>query len=325
MPYRGPGERPSPHEVLRRVLAAPPIPVAAFAPDAPPELVAVCEKAMAREPGQRYAGMSELGDDLRAYLEGRVVRAHRTGVVAELRKWIGRNRATAAALAVAAVLALGALGSVLYMERVKNREEFLASDLYRFESLERQTGELWPADPERVPALEGWLERARELAGRLELHEERLASFLERHAALARREDGRVRFPDPRVAVKHESLERLVRGLEGWLEPYAGSLARMEERLEFARAVEERTTGAPEVARLWREATAFIADPGECPAYGGLALPPQLGLVPLGRDPLSGLWEFAHLQTGAVPERDPGTGALRLGPEHGLVLSLIHI
>jgi hypothetical protein len=41
--------------------------------------VAICEKAMARDPARRYADTLALGDDVRAYLEGRVVQAHETG------------------------------------------------------------------------------------------------------------------------------------------------------------------------------------------------------------------------------------------------------
>lgn len=58
--------------------------------------------------------------------------------------------------------------------------------------------------------------------------------------------------------------------------------------------------------------------------YGGLEIPPQLGLVPLGRDPISGLWEFLHLRTheGDLPERGDG-GELALSEGIGIVLVLI--
>ena len=36
----------------------------------------------------------------------------------------------------------------------------------------------------------------------------------------------------------------------------------------------------------------------EHPMYDGLIIEPQLGLIPLHQDPTSGLWEFAHLQSG---------------------------
>ena len=75
-------------------------------------------------------------------------------------------------------------------------------------------------------------------------------------------------------------------------------------------------------AGAWREAIESIADPARSPAYNGLSIEPQLGLVPLGPDPDSGLWEFAHLATGRPPERG-GEGGLVIEEESGVVLTLL--
>ncbi|MEQ1893771.1 MAG: serine/threonine-protein kinase, partial [Planctomycetota bacterium] len=108
MPFVPRGARVSPYTVLNRVLEGPPRPLAELAPRAPAELVAITEKAMAREPAQRYRDMTALAADLRAYLEHRVVRAHATGTWAETRKWVQRNKPLAAALAgLLLVLAAG--------------------------------------------------------------------------------------------------------------------------------------------------------------------------------------------------------------------------
>jgi tetratricopeptide (TPR) repeat protein len=108
-PYLREGSSSDPHEVLRRVVVGPPEPIVSVARGAPEELVAICERAMARDSAVRYPSVVELAADLGAYLEGRVVRAHRTGPWIELRKWVGRNRATAASLGAAfAAVALGA-------------------------------------------------------------------------------------------------------------------------------------------------------------------------------------------------------------------------
>ena len=81
---------------------------------------------MAREKSARYANTSELAEDLRAYLEGRVVRAYETGAWAEARKWMRRNQPLAAALAAALVLAAGGLGGIACVQaqgrRVAERE-----------------------------------------------------------------------------------------------------------------------------------------------------------------------------------------------------------
>jgi len=48
----------------------------------------------------------------------------------------------------------------------------------------------------------------------------------------------------------------------------------------------------------------------------------QIGLTPIGRDPSSGLWEFAHLETGTIPGRDE-KGRLKITGETGLVFVLL--
>jgi len=86
--------------VLRSVQDGPPDSVQDLAPDTPGELVAICETAMARNLVDRYADMQELADDLRAFLEGRVVSAYETGAIAEFRKWVRRNKGMAGSLAL---------------------------------------------------------------------------------------------------------------------------------------------------------------------------------------------------------------------------------
>lgn len=111
MPYADDRREPSTAAVLARLRAGPPRPLPPISGEAPAELVAICQRAMARDPGERYQDALSLRDDLRAYLEGRVVRAHASGAWVEFRKWIGRNRGLASAL-LGLVLALLAGGGV---------------------------------------------------------------------------------------------------------------------------------------------------------------------------------------------------------------------
>jgi serine/threonine protein kinase len=101
MPYVPAGARVSAESVRWRVREGPPKSLHEVARATPVELVAICDKAMAREVGDRYADMEALGGDLRAYLERRTVKAYRTGAWAEARMWVRRNRALAAALGAA--------------------------------------------------------------------------------------------------------------------------------------------------------------------------------------------------------------------------------
>jgi non-specific serine/threonine protein kinase/serine/threonine-protein kinase len=121
-PYLREGETANAATMLARVFAGPPRPIAEVNADVPSELAAICEKAMARDPLARYADMRELREDLQNYLEGRVVRAYETGAVAELRKWVRRNRALATASAAAVLAIIAGLSGVSYTE-AKRRSE----------------------------------------------------------------------------------------------------------------------------------------------------------------------------------------------------------
>jgi serine/threonine protein kinase len=133
MLYRLLGGRPpyaregaSPASVLMELLEGPPEPLAPLCPRAPQELVAIAEKAMARAPEDRYPTMLALADDLRAFLENRVVAAFETGAWAEARKWVRRNRGMAASLAAAVlVLVLGLVVS-LVLRAEAHRQAVLA-------------------------------------------------------------------------------------------------------------------------------------------------------------------------------------------------------
>jgi serine/threonine protein kinase len=97
-PYTPPGARVSIHTVLKWVVEGPPAPLANVAHDAPRDLIAVCEKAMARDPARRYADMRALADDLRAWLAGRPVSALPLTPLARGARWCRRYPWVAALL-----------------------------------------------------------------------------------------------------------------------------------------------------------------------------------------------------------------------------------
>ncbi len=121
MPYAGGARRIDNYIIWRRVKAGSLDSLSTLAPGAPPELVSICEKAMMRNPLERYSSVRELAEELQAYLEGRVVPAHRTGLAIELRKWVERNRLAAGALAAAVLLLLGGSATVYGVQSSKLR------------------------------------------------------------------------------------------------------------------------------------------------------------------------------------------------------------
>jgi len=116
MPYGDQGST-TWQQVLDASRAGAPTPLRSLAPKAPAELLAICDKAMARDPRARYATAKALGQDLRNFLEGRVVGAHATGALVELRKWIQRNRLAATAAAIAVLSLVGGLGVSVHLGR----------------------------------------------------------------------------------------------------------------------------------------------------------------------------------------------------------------
>ncbi len=99
--------------IVNLVIAGPPQPIHTITREVNGELQSICEKAMARKIGERYATMADLASDLRAYLENRVVRAHRSGAFIELRKWTRRNRAAAWATVAALIVGLIGVGVIM--------------------------------------------------------------------------------------------------------------------------------------------------------------------------------------------------------------------
>jgi serine/threonine protein kinase len=106
-PYAPPGAKLNAYAVWQRVQEGPPRPLHELAPKANAELVAICEKAMAREPGERYGDMNELWADIESMREGGTVRAFRPGIGRRLvRYWKHNTRATQVGVGILAALSV---------------------------------------------------------------------------------------------------------------------------------------------------------------------------------------------------------------------------
>ena len=118
-PYADPNDSIDAKLILEKVRASGPTPISDLEPSSAPELVAVCEKAMARRLEDRYSGIEQLGEDLRAWLENRVVGAHRTGPWVEARKWVQRNLAVAVTSGLLVVALFAGVVAVAYLQTTK--------------------------------------------------------------------------------------------------------------------------------------------------------------------------------------------------------------
>jgi serine/threonine protein kinase/formylglycine-generating enzyme required for sulfatase activity len=123
---------------------------------------------------------------------------------------------------------------------------------------------------------------------------------------------------------RHDTLTKLEAELRAFIDPKGGVTASITERLDRSRRIERETL--TDGAELWDACRQRIATEGR---YRGLDLAPQLGLIPLGPDPASGLEEFLDWRThdwsennGALPERDE-KGRLAMTATRGIVFVLI--
>ena len=102
------GDPPRPRELVPRI---------------PGDLETIVLKAMAREPGDRYASAGAMAEDLRRFLADRPILARRSSAADRLLRWHRRNSAVAALLwALLAALTAGLAGvSALYLEADRQR------------------------------------------------------------------------------------------------------------------------------------------------------------------------------------------------------------
>jgi len=295
----------------------------------PHDLSVIVAKATEKDAARRYETAAALAADLDAFLEGRPIAARAPTLGYVLRLAVARNPGFAATASAFVVVAL--LGTVFFVVREarlrREAEEHLAeirrlADVKRLDEFTRAQAALWPAIPEKVPAMRTWLGKARALAERLPLHRAKLAEL--RTTATA--PGPPYVFASNEAQWEHDTLEGLVEGLDRFISERpesptaAGALSSVEARLRSAETIRARSIERH--AEAWAVAIAEIADLARSPAYKGLRIRPQVGLVPLGRDPASGLQEFAHLDSGEPPARGPD-GKLALREETGVVLVLL--
>ncbi len=286
-------------------------------------------KAIERDRSRRYPTASELSADLRRYLDHEPVLAGPPSAWYRVRKFTRRHRLAAGFAGAATLLVLACAVVVVYsyaqarttrdMLLERNRDlELTALDGVIDERCEA-VSQLWPALPRTIPAMNEWIDGARRI---LALESDVAERIAESSAEKASTDEG--------------TSSELPTGLEGEIRAKLGrkyrQIADKFGRLHTALAdVESRRELAKDIARVtleqsadaWRGAIEEIANPRLSPHYHGLRLEPQIGLIPIGRDPESGLYEFAHHATGTVPTRDETTGRLTMTEQCALIFVLV--
>ncbi|MEJ2515659.1 MAG: tetratricopeptide repeat protein [Gammaproteobacteria bacterium] len=285
--------------------------------DIPSDLIAIVEKCLRAEPGDRYPDVGAVRTDLLSYLEGYPVSARRGATLYRLRKLVTRNKAASTFALAALLIAVG--GSVIYAvdlrearevaearartaERVLHAMSELITDTYS-ELMEtsglRRQGNDPDSDLQNEP-LRLVLERTTRLIERSLVDEPRLRAELLRVQGMTNRELNRPGLARTQLA---EALEASMRvadtdlGMSVLAELvrvglYDGDRHASETHLNQGLALMERhAVSAPAAADLYSAAARFEEHRGNFQAaaeYGLKAiellesLPGQRG-IPLAR------------------------------------------
>ncbi|MCR9244542.1 MAG: bifunctional serine/threonine-protein kinase/formylglycine-generating enzyme family protein [bacterium] len=279
----------------------------ALEPAARGDLEAIAQTAMAKQREERYATAADLAADLDRWLDGRPVAARPPSPIAQLRRSVARHRVAATAILSVGVALTVAVVFLWAQTRHTN------DSIERFESLAistrvaqaRQVADaLFPPWPENAGAMRRYVEeRALPL--------QRAIDPLLGHQAVIAAADPAAGTADRFLL---QRLNDIIADLVAFTDPSDGELAAVQRRLQWATTIARRSI--EDHREKWQEVTARLAE-------SGIDISPQVGLVPLGPDPRSGLQEFAHLASGRVPRREPTTGELQLDGESSIVFVLI--
>ena len=154
-------------QVIMKVMARDLTPIKEHVPEAPDELVFICEKALSVDPTARYADAQELATDVRAYLTGGRLRAYQYSFGALVRRFVSQHRASIVVGLIALLLLIGG-GIASYFEIRDQRDRAVAAEksahgarddaeaLIRYMVVDLQKG-LKPLG--RIDLLEGVVER----------------------------------------------------------------------------------------------------------------------------------------------------------------------
>ncbi len=115
-------------DLLRKVREETPPRPRAVDPGIAPALEAVCLRAMAKSPADRYQSAHEVADEVRRWLADEPVSAYPEPFATRARRWVKRHKNTAAAAAFVLVIAAGALGVTSVVVRRERDEARRARD-----------------------------------------------------------------------------------------------------------------------------------------------------------------------------------------------------
>ena len=148
---RPPYHRMTVGEFLEKVPTRPPQPVGQLEPGAPRELAAVCARAMARNPEDRYAAARELVEEIQRYLSGGFVSAYNYHFSDLAQRFVSKHQKVLVTSAVATG-ALLALGVYSYVQVQRERDLARAQERIAVEQGAKAVASLEQAQQARATA-----------------------------------------------------------------------------------------------------------------------------------------------------------------------------
>src|SRR5262245_20633523 len=111
---RPPFKAATPLDTVLQVLHDDPLPPSRLLTSCPRDLETICLKCLQKKPQRRYGSALELAEDLERFLESKTIRARAASLSERGVKWVRRNKATAAMLAVGALALALMVGMLIW-------------------------------------------------------------------------------------------------------------------------------------------------------------------------------------------------------------------
>lgn len=120
------------HRLIKQVTTGTPDSLSSRNAEIPRDLVTIVEKAIQRDPANRYPSAGELASDLERYLADEPIKARRTSALEHVVRWSRQNRSLATALsAIVTLVFLVAIGSTIaagYFQQIAADKQLLAEE-----------------------------------------------------------------------------------------------------------------------------------------------------------------------------------------------------
>lgn len=206
-------------DLFEKIVKADIVPIRKIRPGVSPQIEAIAQKALEKDPGRRYPSAEAFAREIENHLEGRPITARSSSFGERLWRRASRERGRLAALAVAFAALL--LGGALWF-RIESKDRARTRALALLESarppLERASGALYRADAKFGPLHQGLAEargRAEEalrLTPELPVAHHRLGEILELQGGFEQAESSwrRALELDPSLAATAYRLGRLL-------------------------------------------------------------------------------------------------------------------